>query len=124
MNSAHLSGRLTADIETATFGERTVSKFTVAWNHAERRLFLPVEAWNMPHLPTHLRKGSRVLVSGALRQDEWEKDGQKRSRLLLNAYQVEFLDPKPQAEAGGDDEPVESPSPRPASTRAPARRGP
>lgn len=103
MNQSILSGNLTADIETRTVGEQHVSKFTLACNQGEKATFLPVEAWNMEHLSEYLGKGSRVLVSGFLKQDNWEgKDGSKRSRIVLSAYQVEFLDPpaeKPQAEA-------------------------
>jgi len=88
------SGYLTADIETKEAGENHLSKFTLACNQGEKTVFLPVEAWNMEHLAEYLAKGSKVLISGALRQDQWEsKSGERRSRLVLRAYQVEFLDP-------------------------------
>jgi single-strand DNA-binding protein len=104
MNQTNLSGYLTADIETKEIGEKHLSKFTVACNQGDKTVFLPVEAWNMEHLPDFLGKGSRVLVSGSLRQDQWEsKDGGKRSRIVLSAYQVEFLDP-PSAERSRADE--------------------
>ncbi|MGE9291048.1 MAG: single-stranded DNA-binding protein [Puniceicoccales bacterium] len=93
MNQTVMSGNLTADIESKEVGEDHLSKFTLACNQGEKVVFLPVEAWNMEHLGEYLRKGSRVLVSGALRQDQWEnKEGERRSRLVLRAYQVEFLD--------------------------------
>lgn len=94
MNQTILSGNLTADIETREWGEKHLSKFTIACNQGENTTFLPVQAWNQEHLGKFLGKGSRVLVSGALRQESWEtKGGDKRSRIVLNAYQVEFLDP-------------------------------
>jgi len=63
---------------------------------------MPVQAWNQEHLGQFLGKGSKVLVSGALRQESWEtKGGDKRSRIVLNAYQVEFLDPP--AERSGNE---------------------
>ena len=99
MNQTVMSGNLTADIETRTVGEQHLSKFTLACNQGEKTVFIPVEAWNQDHLQKFIRKGSRVLVSGALRQDQWEsKEGEKRSRILLNAYQVEFLDAAPSKE--------------------------
>jgi single-strand DNA-binding protein len=58
----------------------------------------------MPHLVEHLFKGSKALISGSLKQDHWETDtGEKRSRIVLNAYKVEFLDPAPEKarQAGG-----------------------
>jgi len=96
MNHTVMSGNLTADIETREVGEDHLSKFTVACNQGDKTVFLPVEAWKMEHLSECLSKGSKVLISGALRQDQWEsKSGERRSRLVLRAYQVEFLDPPP-----------------------------
>jgi len=102
-----MTGHLTADIETLELPARNkgsdaqhLSKFTLGCNEGERVTFLPVEAWNMPHLPEYLAKGSEVLISGALKQNNWETDsGEKRSRIVLNAYKVEFLDPAPQQAA-------------------------
>ena len=39
----------------------------------------------------YLRKGSQVLVEGNLKYDEWEKDGQKHSRLSVTAQRVQFM---------------------------------
>jgi single-strand DNA-binding protein len=103
MNQTIITGNLTADIETREFksgGEaQHLSKFTLGSNEGERVVFMPVEAWNMPHLAEHLSKGSKVLISGSLKQDSWETDkGEKRSRIVLTAYKVEFLDPAPEKE--------------------------
>jgi len=101
MNQTIITGNLTADIETREIqvrdiGEQHICNFTVACNEGERVVFMPVEAWNMPHLPNHLFKGSKVLLSGSLKQDNWEtENGDKRSRIVLTAYKVEFLDPAP-----------------------------
>jgi len=94
MNQTILTGNLTADIETRKLGDKHLSKFTLASNEGERVVFMPVEAWNMPHLCEHLFKGSKALISGCLKQENWETDkGEKRSRIVLTAYKVEFLDP-------------------------------
>ncbi|MGJ8652677.1 MAG: single-stranded DNA-binding protein [Opitutaceae bacterium] len=106
MNQTIISGNLTADIETRTVGEQHLSKFTLACNEGDRVVFLPVESWNMPHLAEYLFKGSKVLVSGGLKQDTWEgKNGESRSRILLVGYKVEFLTPKE-----GDASPVKTSS--------------
>ncbi|CAA6677492.1 MULTISPECIES: single-stranded DNA-binding protein [unclassified Lentimonas] len=95
MNQTILSGNLTAEIETREVGEQHLSKFTLACNEGDRVVFLPVECWNMPHLADYLSKGSKVLVSGSLKQDNWETEGgEKRSRILLTGYKVEFLSPQ------------------------------
>lgn len=113
MNQTIITGNLTADIESRQVGEQALCTFTVACNEGDRVVFMPVEAWNMPHLPEYLFKGSKVLLSGSLKQDNWETDGgEKRSRIVLTAYKVEFLDPAPSTEQA-----------RPASARG-GRRNP
>lgn len=39
----------------------------------------------------YLRKGSPILVEGKLQLDQWEKDGEKRSKLRVRADRVQFL---------------------------------
>jgi single-strand DNA-binding protein len=39
----------------------------------------------------HLAKGSSVMIDGCLQLDQWEKDGQKRSKLRVRADRVQFL---------------------------------
>ncbi len=39
----------------------------------------------------YLAKGSPILVEGRLQYREWEKDGQKRSRLSVVAERIQFL---------------------------------
>jgi single-strand DNA-binding protein len=100
MNQTVITGNLTADIESFDVGEQHLNKFTLACNEGERVVFIPVEAWNMPHLAEYLFKGSKTLISGSLKQDNWETEsGDKRSRIVLTAYKVEFLDPAPDQSA-------------------------
>ncbi|HBM85595.1 MAG TPA: hypothetical protein DD423_02190 [Opitutae bacterium] len=117
MNQTILSGHLTADIETRKVGEHHLSKFTLACNEGERVVFLPVQSWNMPHLSEYLSKGSKVLVSGSLKQDQWETDaGEKRSRILLTAYKVEFLTPSAESstmQPASKTQTAKRPAPRP-----------
>ncbi|TVP77082.1 MAG: hypothetical protein EA353_11065 [Puniceicoccaceae bacterium] len=107
MNQTVITGNLTADIETrdiqSTAGEpQHLSKFTLASNEGERVVFMPVQAWNMPHLAEYLFKGSKALISGSLKQENWETEaGDKRSRFVLTAYKVEFLDPAPAGDGAG-----------------------
>jgi len=99
MNQTIITGNLTADIETRDVGEQHLSEFRLGCNEGERVIFMPIEAWNMPHLADHLQKGSKVLISGSLKQDNWETDkGEKRSRIVLTAFKVEFIDGAPEKE--------------------------
>ena len=47
----------------------------------------------------YLSKGSGVLCSGELRMDQWEKDGEKRSKLYIHVERMQMLDKK--GEGGG-----------------------
>ncbi len=95
MNIAHITGNLTADIEVVPLRENTLCKFTLACNQGERTLFLPIEVWNQDHLQSYLKKGSKVLLSGYLKQETWQnKEGENRSRIVLVTHNVEFIDLK------------------------------
>lgn len=60
----------------------------------------------------YLHKGSAVAIDGRLEYSEWEKDGEKRSRVVIIADSVQFTDGKPREEdepepvAGGVDEDI------------------
>ena len=106
MNQTVISGNLATDIESRQVNDKTVCKFTVAHNNGDREAtFLPVEAWEMNHLPKYLGKWSKVVIQGNLKQERWKtKDGANRSRLVLTARQVEFMDGKTKRNGGrGDD---------------------
>lgn len=40
---------------------------------------------------THLHKGSKVCIEGKLRWSQWEKDGQKRSKIEVVVDEIEFF---------------------------------
>ncbi len=69
----------------------------------------------------YLHKGSPVFVEGRLKYDSWEKNGQKQSRLTVQAERVQFLGAPRRAEfgdapaRGGERAPRSSPAPEPAS---------
>ena len=43
----------------------------------------------------YLSKGSKVGVDGKLRWSQWEKDGQKRSKVDVTVDNIELLSPRP-----------------------------
>lgn len=58
-------------------------------------------------LAKHLTKGTPVVITGELRQSRWEQDGQKRSRVEINAQDLSFAGRKrdggsPPDEVDGD----------------------
>ncbi|MGH3022487.1 MAG: single-stranded DNA-binding protein [Gaiellaceae bacterium] len=51
-------------------------------------------------LSQHLAKGRRVGIDGRLDWSSWETDGQKRSKVEVVAFQVQFLDSRSDGEQG------------------------
>lgn len=98
-----ISGRLTSDPTlrfipsgdavasfTVAHSKRKYDKATNTWSDDGEPLFLNVTAWrNLGEgAADQLKKGDPVIVSGELRQRNWEKDGQKRSVIELIADEV------------------------------------
>ena len=101
MTSMTITGRFTRDIEVKEFGDHKVIENTVASDEGrDKTTFMDVKIWNKQAevVEKYLAKGSFVILNGRVEQENWEKDGQKRSKLVLVASHVE-LGPKP---SGGD----------------------
>lgn len=72
-------------------------------NYVDEPVFLDVTLWGRTAevANEYLSKGSTVLIEGRLKFDQWEKDGQKRSKLRVVGERVEFLDKKGDGNSGG-----------------------
>jgi single-strand DNA-binding protein len=104
VNKVILIGRLTRDPEKrSTPGGMIVVEMGLAMNNKykakdgsqrEEVTFVGVTVWGKTGelCAEYLRKGSSCYVEGRLKLDEWEKDGQKRSKLTVVAEAVQFLD--------------------------------
>ena len=55
--------------------------------------FIDVTIWGKmaENLKPNLVKGKQICVCGYLKQDRWEKDGQKQSRLIVVADSIQLL---------------------------------
>ena len=64
--------------------------------------FFDVVIWGKTaeSLKPKLNKGRQITVSGYLKQDRWEKDGQKQSRVQIIAEQVEVPNVKAESNSG------------------------
>lgn len=107
-NVVVLTGRLTRDPEARQVGEKTVTQFGLAVNgYGDKVSFFDVEAWGRTAeiVEQYAGKGKLVTVQGRLEQQRWEKDGAKRSKVLVVAAQVE-LGPKnaPASDVAVDDD--------------------
>lgn len=133
LNSYIGFGNLTRDPDVrSTQTGKTVAAFTIAVNdgYGERQsvAFVDVECWEKTaeHCRQYLKKGSPVIVSGRIAQDNWEdkQTGAKRSKLKIVASNVQFLErfmadpdaaqpPARSRYADDDTPPARQPAPRP-----------
>ena len=104
MNKVFLSGNLTRDPEErSTSGGMAVVTFGIAVN--ERRKNNATGEWeDVPNffdctmfgkrgvsVSQYISKGSKVALEGRLRWSQWEKDGQKRSKVEVIVDDIEFM---------------------------------
>jgi single-strand DNA-binding protein len=97
-----LVGNLTADPELRFTGSgRAVASFTVAstprlldkakneWKDGET-LFLRCSLWGQPgeNAAESLIRGTRVILTGRLKQRSWEKDGEKRTSYEVDVDEI------------------------------------
>lgn len=97
MNYVSLIGRTTEDIElkTTTSGKSVVN-FIIAVPRQFKKDetdFIECEAWGKTAelLATYVHKGHQVGLFGNLQQEKWEKDGQKRSKLVVSVQDITFI---------------------------------
>ena len=80
----------TAKCEISIAVNRSIKKGT-EW--ADEVSYFNVTIWGKTAqtLEQYLKKGTQILVEGYLRQDRWEKDGQKQSRVSIVADSVRLI---------------------------------
>ena len=120
LNQVVLVGRLTRDI---TSDERSFAylpngtaraNVSIAVNRSRKNgeqwvdevSYFDVTIWGKTaeNLKPYLQKGKQIAVDGYLRQDRWEKDGQKNSRIVIIAENVQLLGGRAE-NGGGYDQP-------------------
>ena len=104
INRVIISGNLTRDPELrSTAGGTSVLGFGVAVN--DRRKNQQTGEWeDFPNLidctlfgaradalKRYLSKGTKVTIEGKLRWSQWERDGQKRSKIEVIVDELEFM---------------------------------
>ena len=106
INSVVLVGRITKDVGSdersfSYVGNGTAKAVVnIAVNRGVKKgdkwedeaSFFDVVIWGKTaeNLKPRLTKGTQITVSGYLKQDRWEKDGQKQSRIQVVADMVEI----------------------------------
>ena len=98
LNHMTLQGRLTADPEfSTTNGGLPCANFRIAWSEKykdrENKCFLPCKAFSgtAEFIQKFMnKKGHELIVEGKLTTEEWESDGQKRSKIVLLVSNAHF----------------------------------
>jgi single-strand DNA-binding protein len=111
-NQVILMGNLTRDPEVRQIPSgQSVCSFSLALNRSykgadgewqEATDYVDVVAWGPlgERVAQYMTKGSRCLVQGRIQSRSWEQDGQKRSKVEVNAQDVTFLDSRSGGEGG------------------------
>ena len=99
LNNLTIMGRLTTDPEIRSVGNNIpVANFRIAVdsdfkdaNGNKKTAFLDCQAWRNTanYIGKYFTKGRMIVIQGHLDVQEWEKDGQKHSRVIIivdNAY--------------------------------------
>jgi single-strand DNA-binding protein len=133
LNKVMLIGRLTKDPEMVSFSSGgRVAKIRFAVNNRvknqqsgqweDKPVWLDVKAFNRETgrkladlCEQYLKKGHQVYIEGHLVLEEWEKDGEKRSRLVIVMEDMQFLEPKTDGGASRS-----APASAPARSAAPS----
>lgn len=109
-NQVVLLGNLVREVELRHVGANNtaVSEITLAVNDRVKKgnewvdeaTFVDVTLWGR-HAETaseYLSKGSPVMIEGKLKQQSWEKDGQKRSKHHVVCETLVLVGPRKQAD--------------------------
>ena len=98
MNVWHAIGNLASDPELRSIPSGTqVCNFTVAVNRKykgkDETIFMPCEAWGKKGEVIHkyFEKGKPIAITGELRQEYWESDGVRRTRIKTTVNDFYFL---------------------------------
>lgn len=96
MNLVVLCGNLTRDPElTETSGGKSVCNFSIAvndpFNEEGEADFFNCVAWGntADTIATYFKKGRKILISGKIKIDKYEKDGvkQQRPKIIVNSFE-------------------------------------
>ena len=110
LNHLTFQGRL---VDAPTFGQTTggtdYANFRLAWSEKykekETKCFLECKAFGATatFMGKYMKdKGQEILAEGKLNTDEWEKDGQKRSKIVLMVSGVHFCGKKQESAQESD----------------------
>jgi single-strand DNA-binding protein len=104
MNVCTFTGRLTRDAESKVIGESEVARYAIAVNgRKDKVMFVDCDHWRAGGVVEYLTKGTQVSVSGELEQQSWEKDGQQKSKMVLQVHRLTLVGGKKREEPAAEE---------------------
>lgn len=101
VNKLILQGRMVADPELKhTQSDVANTEFTVAWSEkykdVETKCFLRCKAWRSQaeFISKYFRKGQEIVIEGRMITEQWESDGEKKSRTICVVDKANFCGSK------------------------------
>ena len=104
INRVNISGNLTREpelrstssgMQVLSFGvavnDRAKNPHTDEWEDRPNFIDVTMFGSRAEKLSKYLHKGAKVAIEGKLRYSQWEKDGQRRSKLEVIAEELEFM---------------------------------
>lgn len=97
LNVVTMVGNVVSDPSTRSTGTgKSVSTIRLAVNNPlndKEVLFINIDTWEKQSefVSKFVKKGSMISVVGRLKQDDWEKDGIKRTSYAIVADRVNFV---------------------------------
>lgn len=116
MNVIHLIGRLGQDPETVKVGETSVTKFSIAttetWKDRTSGEKMSHTDWHNCEcwgkvgsevIQKYVQKGHQLSVTGSVKYEEYEKDGETRKATKIKVVNVELLANNPTSSSGSSE---------------------
>lgn len=103
-------GRISNDLELLYTAKGTAVcnfniAFDVGWGDKKETIFMKVVCFGKQaeSVNQYMTKGKQLFVSGELKENKWEKDGQKHIRMEIIADKVKFLGSKSDSQSAPDE---------------------
>jgi single-stranded DNA-binding protein len=103
MNNVVISGVVFNDVNVRPVQKTKVANFSLLKKDDKNNIYIQCEAWGAlaTEVDESMRKGDAVVISGSLRQDSYEKDGEKKViyKIRLNNFSKGDLTDKVEAKS-------------------------
>lgn len=130
LNNYSVIGRMTRDLDERAFAYTGNGKarlnISIAVNdgHGDNQYtsYFDVVVWGKTaeNIKPYLGKGKQICINGRLRQDRWESNGQKNSRVVIVAETVQLLGGRDNGAGSGGNYQQPAQQQAPAYNNAPA----